>query len=209
MLAGLLSCVAWGENEAGDQGADRLGGRHAGGSEVPAEEEKLRTAVVNIQELFRSFHKVHRAEEEINVERARIQKEHNDVVGRLRSMDQSLRELEGSLQSTVLRDQDRFSLEREKGVRFHEWERLNRERLSNLNARHAELNRKMALRMDALLEEIRDLVAAHAERLNFDLVFDIDGTNTSQVPMLLYAREVTDLTSMIRKELNENNRPRG
>ena len=143
------------------------------------------------------------------MERARIQKEHNDVAGRLRSMDQSLRELEGSLQSTDLSDRDRSSLDREKGVRFHERERLNHERISSLHARHTELNRKMAARMDALLEEIHDLVAVHAERLGFDLVFDIEGTNTSQVPMLLFAKEATDLTPMILKELNGNARPKG
>ena len=138
------------------------------------------------------------------MERARIQKEHNDVAGRLRSMDQSLRELEVSLQSTNLTGQNRSSLEREKGVRFHERERINHERTSDLQARHTELNRKMVARMDALLQEIHDLVAVQAEGLGFALVFDIDGTSTSQVPMLLFARDAMDLTPMILKELNKN-----
>ena len=174
-----------------------------------AEEEKLRTAVVNIQKLFRNYHKVDKAEEEINMERARIQKEHNDVAGRLRSMDQSLRELEISLQSTNLSGRNRSSLEREKGVRFHERERINHERRSDLQARHTELNRKMVARMDALLKEIHDLVAVQAEGLGFDLVFDIDGTSTSQVPMLLFARDAMDITPMMLKELNKNAPSRG
>ena len=208
-LGGVLALSARAENGNGDQEAGGVAQSPIADGVVSADEEKLRTAVVNIQELFRNFHKVHKAEEEINMERARIQKEHNDVAGRLRSMDQSLRELEGSLQSTDLSDRDRSSLDRKKGVRFHERERLNHERISNLNARHTELNRKMAARMDALLKEIHNLVAVHAERLGFDLVFDIDGTNTSQVPMLLFAKEATDLTPMILKELNGNARSKG
>ena len=100
-----------------------------GGGELPDDEDRLRTAVVNIQELFRQYHKVKRAEEEINMERARIQKEHNDLAGRLRSMDQGLRELEARLRSTGLTDGERASLERKQGVRFQERELLRRERM--------------------------------------------------------------------------------
>ncbi len=204
-----LAFPAWAQSGNEDQGkvAARLGSSEkVVGS---AEEEKLRTAVVNIQNLFRNYHKVDKAEEEINMERARIQKEHNDVAGRLRSMDQSLRELEISLQSTNLTGRNRSSLEREKGVRFHERERINHERRSDLQARHTELNRKMVARMDALLKEIQDLVAVQAEGLGFDLVFDIDGTSTSQVPMLLFARDAMDITPMMLKELNKNAPSRG
>ncbi len=199
-----LAFPAWAQsgNEDQEKVAARLGSSEKVVGSV--EEEKLRTAVVNIQKLFRNYHKVDKAEEEINMERARIQKEHNDVAGRLRSMDQSLRELEVSLQSTNLTGQNRSSLEREKGVRFHERERINHERTSDLQARHTELNRKMVARMDALLQEIHDLVAGQAERLGFDLVFDIDGTSSSQVPMLLFVRDAMDITPMILKELNKN-----
>ena len=199
-----LAFPAWAQS--GNEDQEKVAARLGSSEKVvgSAEEEKLRTAVVNIQKLFRNYHKVDKAEEEINMERARIQKEHNDAAGRLRSMDQSLRELEVSLQSTNLTGQNRSSLEREKGVRFHERERINYERTSDLQARHTELNRKMVARMDALLQEIHDLVAVQAEGLGFDLVFDIDGTSTSQVPMLLFARDAMDLTPMILKELNKN-----
>ncbi len=199
-----LAFPAWAQS--GNEDQEKVAARLGSSEKVvgSAEEEKLRTAVVNIQNLFRNYHKVDKAEEEINMERARIQKEHNDVAGRLRSMDQSLRELEVSLQSTNLTGQNRSSLEREKGVRFHERERINHERTSDLRARHTELNRKMVARMDALLQEIHDLVAVQAERLGFDLVFDVDGTSSSQVPMLLFARDAMDITPMILKELNKN-----
>ena len=199
-----LAFPAWAQS--GNEDQEKVAARLGSSEKVvgSAEEEKLRTAVVNIQKLFRNYHKVDKAEEEINMERARIQKEHNDVAGRLRSMDQSLRELEVSLQSTNLTGQNRSSLEREKGVRFHERERINHERTSDLQARHTELNRKMVARMDALLQEIHDLVAGQAERLGFDLVFDIDGTSSSQVPMLLFVRDAMDITPMILKELNKN-----
>ena len=60
-----------------------------------------------------------------------------------------------------------------------------------------------------LLKEIQDLVAVQAAGLGFDLVFDIDGTSTSQVPMLLFARDAMDITPMMLKELNKTAPSRG
>ena len=54
---------------------------------VIGEEKKMRTATVNIQEIFRSYHKVAHAEGEINIERARVQKEQNQHALKLRAMD--------------------------------------------------------------------------------------------------------------------------
>ena len=103
-LVSVLAFSAWAENEKGNEEAGSAAQNPIGGRVSPADEEKLRTAVVNIQELFRKFHKVHKAEEEINMERVRIQKEHNNVAGRLRSMVQSLREL-GTAQRSPRRRQ--------------------------------------------------------------------------------------------------------
>ena len=67
----------------------------------------------------------------------------------------------------------------------------------------------MLARMDVLLREIHLLVAEQAEDLGFDLVFDLDGAGTSQVPMLLYARDAADITPMILKELQKRVPPAG
>ncbi len=171
-------------------------------------EEKPRAAVVNIQELFRNYYKTQKARDEINLERARIQKDHNDTVGRLRSMAEGLRQLEARLQTEGLDPSQRASLERERGLRRQEREALDQQRRNVVQARHAELNQKMVLRMENILAEIRDLVAEKAERAGYDLVFDVEGLNTSQVPSLLFAKEATDITPMILKELNKDVPPR-
>ena len=114
MVLGLgvgLMFPVWAQN--GNEDREKVPARQGSSEKVvaSADEEKLRTAVVNIQKLFRNYAKVDKAQEEINMERARIQKEHNNVAGRLRSMDQSLRELEVSLQSANLTGRNRSSLE--------------------------------------------------------------------------------------------------
>ena len=167
-------------------------------------EEQPKAAIVNIQKLFKNYYKAEKTQGEINLERARIQKEHNDLAGRVRSMDEGLLQLETRLQKTDLEEEARASLEREKGLRQEERESLDRERRTTARARHGELNRKMVLRMENLLEEIREIVVEHAERTGYDLVFDVEGLNSAQVPVLLFAKDATDITSMILKELNKN-----
>ena len=164
----------------------------------------LRTAVVNIQEVFRSYHKVERAEGEINLERARIQKEHNQAIFRLRALDQVLRELEGSLQELDREDMRRPVMEREKGIRLHERERLNRQSALDLKNKHADLNRRMVDRMQKLLGEIHDLVRGEAESMGFDLVFDVEGAGTSRVPFLLFAKDAQNITARIIRRLAES-----
>ena len=170
-------------------------------------QEQPRAAVVNIQELFRKYYKSDRTQEEINLERARIQKDHNDTMGRLRSMDEALRQLAARLQQTDLSPEDRAAVEREQGLRLQERQVLDQNRRDVVLARHAELNKKMVVRMENLLEEIRLLVADWADQAGYDLVFDVDGLNTSQVPVLLFAKNATDITPMILKELNKNAPP--
>lgn len=171
-------------------------------------EGKPRAAVVNIQELFKQYYKTRRTHDEINLARARIQKEHNDTKGRLRSLTEGLRQLEARLQREQLGSRARAALEREMGLRLQEWEGLDQQRREAVKARHGELNQKMVVRMEKLLEEIREIVAKKAEQSGYDLVFDVDGLNTSQVPVLLFARDATDITSMILEELNKG-APRG
>lgn len=184
--------------EVPSEDVDRSGGSVVGrGAVVEGTGKKLRTATVNIQKVFRSYHKVTRAETEINVERSRIRKEQNQQEVKLRAMDQALRELEGSLQELDDSDVRRAELEREKGVRFRERERWKWQRALDLKASHADLDRLMVARMEVLLEEIRRVVRVEAERMGYDLVFDIEGTGSSQVPFLLFAKDAHDITARI------------
>ncbi len=191
--------------EVPSEDVDHSDGSALGRDAVAGEtEQKLRTATVNIQKVFRSYHKVARAETEINVERSRIQKKKNQEELKLRAMDQVLRELEGSLQALSDSDVRRGDLEREKGVRFRERERWKGQRALDLKASHADLNRLMVARMEVLLEEIRTVVRVEAERMGYDLVFDIEGTGSSQVPFLLFAKDAHDITPRIISILAES-----
>lgn len=168
-----------------------------------AEVEKPRTAVVNIQELFRKYYKTDLAQKLINQERARIQKDQNEVMSRLRSLDEGLRQLEVRLQQKDLLPLDKESLEQQHGIKQRDRLAVEHQGMEVIRNRHQELNTKMVKRMESILREIRQIVAERAEKTGFDLVFDMDGLTTAQVPVLIFAKEATDITPMILKELNK------
>ncbi len=132
-------------------------------------QEKPKTGIVNIQTLFQGYYKTLEAQAQINAERARIQKEDNEMLQRVKVLDQRLRDLTRRLQDVTVGESDR----------------------------------KMIARMEGILDEIRGGIRESAEKGGYDYVFEVGGENTAQVPFLLYAKDGTDITSVIQKELRK------
>jgi Skp family chaperone for outer membrane proteins len=166
-------------------------------------QEKPKTGIVNIQTLFRGYYKTLEAQAQINAERARIQKEDNEMLQRVKVLDQRLRDLTRRLQDATVGESDRKQISREVGLLFQERETVERSRQGGIQKRHEELNRKMIARMEGILDEIRGVIRENAEKEGYDYVFDVEGVNTAQVPFLLYAKDATDITSVIQKELRK------
>ena len=166
---------------------------------------KPKAAMENIQALFREYYMSIEAEKQVNIERARIQQENNDMRQRIRGMDAGLKEINRLMSSGEdLGEQKRKSLTREGGLLFQERESLERQRKQTVQGQHQELNRRMMGRMKGILTEIREIVVERAARGGYDYVFDSAGLNTSQVQFVLYAKDDTDITPMILKELNKD-----
>jgi len=163
-----------------------------------------RIVTVDMQELFKNYHRTSEAQKQINVERARIQKDNNERLARIRDIEENLGNLRKQLEDPAASD----SL---KQTRFREWQEqqqegiaLDRERREFLQRRNQALNEKMVQRMKGILEEIRKLVEEQAKLENHDYVFDKSGLSTSQVPFLLYTKDATDITTALLKNLNKD-----
>ena len=60
--------------------------------------QKLNIATVDMQELFKEYHRTNEAQKQINVERARIQKENNERLARIRQLENELQTLKKQLE---------------------------------------------------------------------------------------------------------------
>jgi Skp family chaperone for outer membrane proteins len=169
-----------------------------------AQQGKLNIATVDMQELFKQYYRTNEAQKQINVERARIQKDNNERLSRIRDLEENLGNLRKQLEDPAINDSKKQSLFKEWQMQQQEGIALDRERREFLQRRNQALNEKMVQRMKGILEEIRKLVEEQAKVGNYDYVFDKSGLSTSQVPFLLYTKDATDITAGLLKDLNKD-----
>ena len=169
-----------------------------------AQDGKLNIATVDMQELFKQYYRTNEAQKQINVERARIQKDNNERLARIRELEATLASLRKQLEDPSLNDSKKQTLFKDWQTQQQEAIALDRERREFLQRRNQALNEKMVQRMKGILEEIRKLVEEKAKLDNYDYVFDKSGLSTSQVPFLLYTKDATDITGGLLKDLNKD-----
>ena len=169
-----------------------------------AAETALKIATVDMQELFKHHPLSVEAGKELNLERARVQKDNNERLGRIRELDTELQNMRKQLEDPSIAEAKKQTVFNEWNVKQGEGIALDRERREFLQRRNSLLNEKMVARMKGILEEIRKLVEEKAKAEDFDYVFDKSGLSTSQVPFFLYTKDATDITSVLLKELNKD-----
>lgn len=172
-----------------------------------AQDEKLKIATVDMQELFKQYYRTNEAQKQINVERAQIQKDNNERLARIRELETNLGNLKKQIEDPSINDSKKQALFKDWQMQQQEGIALDRERREFLQRRNQALNEKMVQRMKGILEEIRKLVEEQAKTDNYDYVFDKSGLSTSQVPFLLYTKDATDVTAGLLKDLNKDAPP--
>ena len=164
----------------------------------------LKIATVDMQQLFKEYHRTNEAQKQINIERARIQKDNNDRLTRIRELENNLGTLRKQIEDPAISDSKKQALFKDWQMQQQEGIALDRERREFRSRRNQALNEKMVQRMKGILEEIRKLVEEKAKVDNYDYVFDKSGLSTSQVPFFLYTKDATDITAVLLKELNKD-----
>lgn len=165
---------------------------------------KPKVATVDMQQLFKEYFKTNEAQQQINVERAKIQKDNNEKLTAIRDIESALTVLKKELDDPTFSAEKRQQTYKEHQTKFQEAVQLDKERREYLGRKNQALNDKMVQRMRGILEEIRKVVEERAKAEDHDYVFDKSGTSTSQVPFLLYTKEATDMTAVLLKELNKD-----
>ncbi|GAA5484644.1 OmpH family outer membrane protein [Haloferula sargassicola] len=167
-------------------------------------QDALKIATVDMQQLFKEYYRTEEAQQQVNVERARIQKELNERYARIQEIDEELKKLRKMLDDPSVSDSKKQEVHRDWQMKQQEGIALDRERREFQQRRTQALNEKMVQRMKGILEEIRKLVEEQAKKEDFDFVFDKSGLSTSQVPVLLYTKDATDITPTLLVDLNKD-----
>lgn len=167
-----------------------------------ASAQKLNIATVDMQRLFNEYHRTGEEQQEINIERARIQKDNNLRLEKIRSIGDGLNTLRDELNKEDLNDKERQDAMEKSRNKFEDGKHEERARIEFLSRRNEALNEKMKKRMKAILEEIKQLVSEKATSGDYDYIFDKSGSSRQGIPFLIHAKNSTDLTDELLEELN-------
>ncbi len=164
----------------------------------------LKIATVSMERLFNEFNETAEVQREINIERARIQKENNVKLSDIRAIDAKLQVIREQLsdEKADIGEKKKSELLTESRELSQDGIHKERERTEYLERRNGALNEKMKKKMRGILEEIKRAVDDRAKSGNYDYIFDASGNSNQGIPFVLHARDTTDLTDSLLEELN-------
>lgn len=169
-----------------------------------AKAQQLKVATVDMQELFKEYHRTAAEQQNFSEEFARIQKENNERLAGIRALEETLQDLKKKIEDPTLSDNLKREKSRDFQLKLDEAKASDRERREFLGRRTRALELKKQASMKGILEEIRQLIVDHAKQEDFDFVLDKSGLSTNQVPFLLYTKDATDITKSLLGVLNKN-----
>lgn len=167
------------------------------------ETDRLKVATVDMQALFQEFHQTKATKLKFDEEQQRVVKDRDERFANLQKLKGDIESLEKQESDPSVADAKKQAIFTERQTKQLEFEGLRKELEEYLQRKQRALQEQMQLRMKTILEEIRDKVKKHAETEKYDYVLDKTGTSTSQVPILLYTKDATDITEVLLKTINE------
>ncbi|HCC21153.1 MAG TPA: hypothetical protein DEP88_07895 [Verrucomicrobiales bacterium] len=163
--------------------------------------QRLKIATVDIQKLFKEYHRTTEEQQKFSEEFARIQKENNERLAGIRKLEEDLQVLKKKIEDPTLSDSVKREKSKEFQLKLDEAKAMDRERREFLGRRTRALELKKQASMQGILEEIRKRIVDHSKKEDFDFVLDKSGLSANQVPFLLYTKDATNITATLLEEL--------
>jgi outer membrane protein len=174
-----------------------------GGVSAAQESARLKIATVDMAVLFKEFGPTKEAQTKFEEEKGGVEKQAMERKTRLDETKKELDNLQKQLSDPSVADAKKQALFTERQTKQQQGEALQREAEEFLQRKQRALQEQLQLRIKDILEKIRTKVQNYAEAEGYDYVLDKTGASTSQVPVLLYTKDATDITDALLKTLNE------
>jgi len=178
-------------------------GLSIGGILTAQETDRLKVATVDMLALYGEYHKTKTTQAKFDEEQARVVKDRDERVKSLKDLEAEIGALKAQEGDPSVADAKKQQIFGERQTKQQEFEVLRKELEEFLQRKMRALQEQSQLRAKVILEEIRTKVRKHAEDGGYDYVLDKTGTSTSQVPILLYTKDATDITEVLLKLINE------
>ena len=167
-------------------------------------QQRLKIATVSMERLFNEYYQTAKIQREINIDRARIQRDNNDRLANIREIDSKLQKIREQLKSEDLGAKEREDFLTESRELSQDGKSKERERTEFLDRRNRALSERMRKQMRGILVKIQRTVSERAKEGNYDFIFDASGNSNQGIPFVLHARDTTDLTNSLLEVLNKD-----
>lgn len=165
---------------------------------------RLKIATVDMQALFQEYHKTKSTRDSMQKDVDRVKDEQKDRIAKLDALGKELEGFKKQLSDASLKDEaKRREIQATAQVKNQEFQSLRTEFEEFIKRKDRAVKEQMMIQMKEIFEELRVKVQKHAEAEGYDYVLDKTGTSTSQVPILLYTKDATDITAALLKTINE------
>ena len=165
--------------------------------------EKPKMATVDMQELFREYHRTGAAQKHFNGEYARIQKSVDEKSEQIKKMRIRIQLIAEEIKKEGLSEKDKKTKQQEGQWIAQEMNIAQRRIEEFARVERAQVAQKKVVSMQGIMAEIKKNVVSLSEKMGCDYVFDRSGLNTNQVGFFLYLKDAIDITAPMLKELNK------
>jgi len=166
--------------------------------------QELKFATVDMKLLLKDYYRTEIAQQELNEKQALLTKSNNEKVKQIQELEEEMNTLRKQFEDPSLNQAKKESLANQLREKQQEGIAMDRSLKEYLERKRRQVQEDMQRQMRGILEEISKLLEEKAKADDYDYVFDKSGNSTTQVPVLLYAKDSVDITEELLAELNKD-----
>ena len=175
----------------------------SGGISRAQEAARLKIATVDMQALTQEYNKTKTTRAKMEKDIARVKADGEQRMKQLQELAKVVEDLKKQIDDPSIAETKRRDLMNTRQLKGQELQTLQGELEDFVKRKDRAVKEQIMVKMKTILGEIREKVQKHAEGEGYDYVLDKAGISTSQVPILLYTKDATDITEVLLKTINE------
>jgi outer membrane protein len=168
-----------------------------------AQEARLKIATVDMQALTQEYNKTKTTRIKMEKDIERVKADGTERMKHLQELAKTVEDLKKQSDDPAISEAKRRELMNSRQLKGQELQTLQAELEDFMKRKDRAVKEQIMVEMKVILDEIRAKVLKHAEGEGYDYVLDKAGISTSQVPILLYTKDATDITEVLLKTINE------
>jgi len=159
---------------------------------------------VNMQLLLSKYYKTADLVEEFKGYEKEIVAQNETKTEAIKTLAAEARELQNEAENASLTREKQEELFNKVRARQRELQALENDRLTWLKRKRAAFGEKEKIDFGKLRSELTELVREVGDERGFDFIFDRSGVSATNVQVLAYAKDATDLTAVLIERANQD-----